>query len=131
MYISRPQDTLRVVADNDYILEMHRRHAVNFLANTKAKPTTAAYKAVADYMSEACGVRFTVAKTKEILTLYPQERIALAMQGVWGVDDRFADVLAHHYLGCSWPTYGDNVDMTAFVALLQRQIAAVDQSRAA
>jgi len=45
-------------------------------------------------------------------------------------DDELSFVAAHFFLGTSWPTFGDKVDVTAFVNVLQQQALLMGYSKA-
>ncbi|HCF3018596.1 TPA: hypothetical protein NIB55_005866 [Pseudomonas aeruginosa] len=63
-----------------------------------------------------------------MLSLYPRTRISLAVDGE--ADDELSFAAAHFFLGTSWPTFGDKVDVTAFVNVLQQQALLMNYSKA-
>ena len=92
--------------------------------NRDAIPSAAAYEAAADFMSGITELQLGIQETRAILDLYPHVRIDLATCGDCtdsGVRKGLSFTAAHFFAGCAWPTYGDKVDINAFVALLQDQ----------
>lgn len=75
------------------------------------------------YARDVCGIDFSEEQISNIMALYPSERIDIAMHSLRDTmtRDSFSGILAHFLLGSSWPNYGDNVDISEFQALLERQ----------
>ena len=132
MFIDSPSNVLRIAADQHgvtddgthYLLRMRRDASAFFLAQRDAQPSEDNYAAVAAFMSEITGLVIDAVCAKQLLSLYPQTRINVAEFGgiaATDVRDGLSFVAAHFFLGCSWPTFGDSVDIDAFVGLLQRQ----------
>lgn len=75
------------------------------------------------YARDVCGVDFSEEQISNILALYPIERIDIAVHSLRDTmtRDSFSGILAHFLVGSSWPNYGDNVDISEFQAVLERQ----------
>lgn len=132
MNIDSPSNVLRIAAGREgvtddgthYLLRMRRDRSVFFRANRDSLPTLENYAAVASYLSEITGLSIESDEAKQLLSLYPYARIKLADIGRIedsDVKDELSFLVAHFFLGCSWPTMGDSVDMNAFIDLLQGQ----------
>lgn len=131
MFIDTPQRTLIIAAKDDgitddgthYVLRMRRDSSLFMFENRDAIPSEAAYAAVAKQLTWQTDVSISPDQAKAILSLYPQARIKVAMYGIGDTDVREAlsFAIAHFFLGCSWPTYGDEVDLESFIATMRKQ----------
>lgn len=132
MFIDKPENTIRLGARDDgitddgthYLLRMRRDSSMFYLNNRAAMPTAQNIAEVAKHFAEISGVEFSPEQAEAILSLYPQVRIKVAnYDGIEDTDvrDGLSFAMAHFFLGCTWPTFGDKVDLELFVALLQKQ----------
>lgn len=126
-----PADIMRCAARpegiDDISFVLKRQSACAFFGNITAKPTPEDIAEAVAMMADYFEIETTEAELEAILTLYPQAAIGLAE---WGADDtdirgQIASAYSNLYLGCDWPTYGDNVDLDAFTAILKAQIERV------
>lgn len=132
MYISTPSQTLQLgnqsqeITENGthYLLSMHRESAKFFLKNTNAQPNEEEYQEIIAYVVEIAGIHLTLSEVIQILALYPHARIKVAeYHGLTDthVRDEISFLIAHFFLGCSWPVYHDQIDMDEFIHLLKLQ----------
>lgn len=126
-----PDKTLRLATlpDTDstglhYLFTMRRNALREYLGNLDAKPSPQLLIEAADTLSEASQVSVSVELLEQMLALFPQMRIKLALAGSaqdTDVREDLCDTLAFFLLGCHWPRYGDDVDPEQFEALLKKQ----------
>lgn len=132
MFIDTPHNTLKIASLEDgitddgrhYLLRMRQDDSTFFLQNRNVMPSLQNYTDAASFLSEITGLKFDADSASAILSLYPQVRIKLAKHnGIGNTDVRheLSFAASHFFLGCTWPTYGDKVNIDAFVALLQAQ----------
>jgi hypothetical protein len=107
----------------NYLLVNIADNAKFLKENVSAAPNHKGYSTVADYIQSITGIAFQVEDAKLLLDLYPRARIKVAEFGIEDSDvkDEIAFSVSHFFLGCSWPTYGEQVDHDSFVDLLKRQ----------
>jgi Tfp pilus assembly ATPase PilU len=127
MFIDSAKNTLRLASDPDnlFIINMRSQATMEALNHRYMATPDEAYRDVAALWAEHAKVDLTVGQVEAILSLYPRERITMVLANTVSdtdVADQLMSVLAHFYLGCSWPTYGDNVDSDRFLSLLQHQV---------
>lgn len=120
--------TVKQVLDNSETTETlnsFTRNINTFLYQNRDKqPTEQHYLHAAEFMSATAGFEIDVEMAKGILSLYPHARIKIAKYDGLGdteVRDLVASALSDFFLGCNWPTYGDNVDLTVFCRALHAQ----------
>lgn len=77
----------------------------------------------AELLTKITKIKFDAKQTESMLNLYPKARIELATNGLLdtSVRNALSVAVAHFFLGCSWPTYGDNIDIETFTGVLKRQ----------
>jgi hypothetical protein len=131
MYIDTPDKTMALAtklggaqdADVRLLLRMRLQSSTFYYENRNATPTPQDYVEVAQRMSDATELDISVEQAEAILALYPHARIKVALYGTSDTDVReeLMFAAAHFFLGCAWPTYGDCVDIEAFVELLKKQ----------
>jgi hypothetical protein len=111
----------------NYILVNMVDNAKWLAENANAEPTDEQYKEVQSFILECSGIDLGTKGTKTLLSIYPRAKIKVAKYDVSDTDvrDDISFAVAHFFLGCAWPTYGDNVDIDAFVDLLKRQAVKV------
>lgn len=127
MFIDSAKNTLRIAEQREqfFIIEMRNKSTMEILNHRYMTTPDDAYCDVARLWSEAANADVTPAMAEQILSLYPRERIAMVLAGnveETDIRDQLMDVFAHFFLGCTWPTYGDQVDSDRFRSLLQHQI---------
>lgn len=136
MFIASPETALRFARKEDgqledglhYWFRMQREGVADYLNNRDAQPSESQLCSAAEFLAETTGLAWSVAQVCELLSLYPRTRISLAVNGEAG--DALSFAAAHFFLGTSWPTFGDKVDITAFVNLLQQQALLMGYSKA-
>ena len=94
------------------------------LTNHEAQPNEVQLACASEHLEEITGLIWPIDKVSEVLSLYPAQRINLALSGVDNADLSFA--AANFFLGTTWPTYGDEVDVDRFVEVLQQQAQLMD-----
>lgn len=136
MFIASPETALRFAREEDgqledglhYWFRMQREGIAGYLKNRDAQPSESQLCSAAEFLAETTGLVWSVAQVSELLSLYPRTRISLAVDGE--ADDELSFAAAHFFLGTSWPTFGDKVDVTAFVNVLQQQALLMGYSKA-
>lgn len=128
MTMTTVQNIMTMTGHNDYF-ESTKRCAFGYLSSLHLEPTESDYLEAAGVIAECAEIELPVAQVKTILSLYPKVRIQIAE---WGADDTatrgaILSAVSDLYLGCEWPTYGDQINIDAFTELLTRQIAATDK----
>ncbi|MEM0550492.1 MULTISPECIES: hypothetical protein [Aeromonas] len=127
MFIYAPNSIIRddgKPSDNaSYMLEIRRASSMFLYENRDVKPTSLQFKEAAEYLTSNTGICIHHKQAEAILSLYPIARIKLAKHGVTDTDvcDELAFASAHFFLGCSWPTFGDKINMDEFIALMRKQ----------
>lgn len=97
-----------------------------YLENVNVSPTTHQVYEVAHIIKIVTGIDCDSFLAKTILTLYPTAKIQVAVYGTESdAKDEILWAVAHFFLGCPWPTYNDDVQLTEFVLLLQKQAQAL------
>ena len=112
--------------DAEFILQIQRnRMNAAISALRRPVPSKQLHEAAA-YAEEISGIAFTPEEMTTLLDLFPIERGVIATDGVHaGTDtqETVSRILAAFFLGSTWPTYGDKVDINDFLRLLQTQAA--------
>ena len=131
MKTDKPQNTLRVARMKDdqvnglhYLFHMRREGIRQYLENAQAQPSAELVQEASLTLSECTGFAVAPEFVGQLLSMYPPVRIKLALVGAADdseVRDVLLDGMCHFLLGCTWPTYGDEVDVDEFSALVQRQ----------
>lgn len=127
MNIFNPRTALDFAAKEDdelvdglhYWFAMLRDSNALLIEHVNAQPSERQLEDAAAHLEEITDLAWTTSQVAMLLSLYPRARITLAGGGKAHEDLAFA--VAHFFLNTSWPTYGDEVDVSAFVELLQRQ----------
>jgi hypothetical protein len=130
MFIANPSQIQKVAQWGDKTpdgtamgIRIGRESNLGFLEDRELTPTGEQYAAAAAVLSEMTELDLSAEQVKDILALYPRERIIIARtesnEELEEADISF--VAAHFFLNCSWPIYGDEVDMTAFIDLLKSE----------
>ena len=97
-----------------------------YLDNVNLTPTTHQVYEVAHIIKIVTGIDCDSLLAKTILTLYPTAKIQVAVYGTESdAKDEILWAVAHFFLGCPWPTFEDNVELTEFILLLQQQAKAL------
>lgn len=122
MFIDTPANTMRLASEKDDLPFLIRRRAAEFYFNNRdAQPTYSDCRVAAANFKDSTGIEIKASELKDILALYPQARISLAFYGPGDTGSEIAAALAHFYVGCEWPTYGDQIDIDAFMSLFVSQ----------
>lgn len=109
---------------NEMLLDMHANNRSFLYANCLAEPTEKHILNATEFIQSQIGFDLTEAQVRGILMLYPQASIKLAVyDGLEDTEvrDLISSAVAHFFLGCDWPTYGDKVDITVFCKALRAQ----------
>ncbi len=109
------------------LLFLQRSGARYYLDNVKAEPSDEQIDEAISFYKFRLEWNLSRDECRALLELNPKARIKLADHGDVDseVRDLLADAVAQILLGCSWPTYGDDVDISEFTVLLHRQAAAI------
>ena len=105
-----------------------QERSIAYFKSRHAMPSSQNYADAAQYLTEITELPISPSQAEDLLSLYPHVRIKLAEgDGVVGSDVRegLAFVAAHFFLGCTWPIYGDHVNLERFVSLLKQQAEAM------
>ena len=131
MFVDSPRRTLTIAKSHDdttadgmhFQIGLRRKFAAFFLEHRDAVPTAHDYEQAAEFLTEITELAFSAAQVEAMLSLYPHARIKLAVESILSADTReqLSFAAAHFFLGCSWPSIGDDVDTGAFIDLLRRQ----------
>lgn len=116
--------------DQKFLLDMRVDVARDLFANRFAVPTDQQYDRAAEILQEIAELALDKEQIRGLLALYPRVRIEITE----GADDAYESLafcIAHFVLGCSWPKYGDKLDIDAFVEVLQAQAEKLGFKRAA
>lgn len=127
MNIFNPKTALDFAAKKDdelvdglhYWFAMLRDSNALLIEHINVQPSERQLENAVAYLEELTDLAWTTSQVTMLISLYPRARITLAGSGTAHEDLAFA--AAHFFLNTSWPTYGDEVDVNAFVELLQRQ----------
>ena len=127
MFVDSAKNTMRLAQDSEnlFVINMRSKTTMEILNHRYMATPDEAYRDVAALWAEHAKVDLTIGQVEAILSLYPRERIAMVLANTVSdtdIADQLMSVLAHFYLGCTWPTYGDNVDTDRFLSLLQHQV---------
>jgi hypothetical protein len=126
MKIDTAKNTLQTAesANQFFLIEGRLRQSMEMLNHRYLATPIESYQTVVALWEKEAKWNFTTDQVETILSLYPRDRILITLIGnTINPDAKEAalDVLAHFFLGCKWPDFGDSVDMERFVSLLQHQ----------
>lgn len=97
-----------------------------YLENVNLSPSTHQVYEVAHIIKIVTGIDCDTSLAKTILTLYPTAKIQVAVYGTESeAKDEILWAVSHFFLGCPWPTFEDNVELTEFILLIQQQAKAM------
>ena len=126
--MSAAKENLALYNDAELDLLFSRRadNTQFYLENVNVSPTTHQVYEVAHIIKIVTGIDCDSFLAKTILSLYPTAKIQVAVYGTESdAKDEILWAVAHFFLGCPWPTYNDDVQLTEFVLLLQKQAQAL------
>jgi hypothetical protein len=111
------------VQEDPSALALHHHFQKFYMANRDKLPTDEQYESATRYVSKLTAIKFTQDKVVEILGLYPQTRILLAIMGPdeSSVHESLQFAVAHFLLSCRWPVADDGLDIHDFTSLLRRR----------
>lgn len=123
MKIDTPQEILELAKQDPKALNMHLHFQRFYLANNDKLPSDEQIEAATRYVSKLTSIKFTSVQIEQILGLYPQSRILLAVMGPdeVAVHDALQFAVSHHLLSCRWPTPDDEIDVHDFTSTLRRR----------
>lgn len=109
------------------VLFLQRNGARYYLDNSILEPSDNQIDAAISFYRSRLQWNLSRDECRALLVLNPKARIKLADYGDVDSEVRelLADAVAQTLLGCSWPTYGDKLDVSVFTALLHSQAAAI------
>ncbi|WP_220792572.1 hypothetical protein [Gluconacetobacter diazotrophicus] len=109
------------------VLFLQRNGARYYFDNSFLEPSDNQIDAAISFYRSGLKWSLSRDECRALLVLNPKARIKLADYGDVDseVRDLLADAVAQTLLGCSWPRYGDKVDISEFTALLHTQAAAI------
>lgn len=127
MYISDPKHTMSMIKSGydrtddgtHFLLRSIREGNKHYLDNLHLVPSEERYVQAAETMSDMSELMIGAEDAKKLFDLYPSARINLAESGVDKEDCSF--ILAHFFMGCRWPQFGDKMDIDEFVEELKKQ----------
>lgn len=136
MFIASPETALGFAQKEEgrlkdglhYWFRIQRDVVADLLKHRDRKPTESQLASAVEFLGEITSLAWTVEQVNELLCLYPRARINLAVTG--DANEELSFAAAHFFLGASWPTFGDNVDIDAFEELLQKQALLMGFSKA-
>lgn len=114
--------------DLRFCLEILRDGSQAALRMLDERPSGDSVTKAVEFLSGITDLDLNDEQVGRLLDLYPRTRIALIEDGGLcdtGIREQLSDMVATFFVGCTWPTYGDNVDVEAFQALLRRQAVAM------
>ncbi|MFJ7794686.1 hypothetical protein [Pseudomonas sp. NPDC096950] len=106
-------------AHSHYWFRMQRDEVARLLKHRDAKPTDTQLSAASKLLEGITGLAWPSDRIQDLLCLYPRLRIAIAFESDLEVE--LSNAAGHFFLGTSWPTFGDNIDAKAWLAVLQQQ----------
>jgi len=107
---------------NESLFSLRANTAQFYLENVNLSPSTHQVYEVAHIIKIVTGIDCSTTLAKTILTLYPTAKIQVAVYGTESdAKDEILWAVAHFFLGCPWPSFEDNVELTEFILLLQQQ----------
>lgn len=119
MFIVAPQDRLNLAnSSNEYILNMHLDSSKFYFENKDIALTTEQLNDAVEMVNSETNLGLSHEHMKAIFDIYPRSRIQFA---IYKDTEGLFFAISHFFLGCSWPTYGDKVDIDAFYSLLNSQ----------
>ncbi len=126
MHIINPNTIVQLAEKDPEILNMRRQYHLALLNIQHLTLQPEHVVAAHDLVKEHAGLDIPTTVLESILNLYPETKVRIAdNKGVIDTDinDLLLDVIAHFFLGCSWPIGIDNVDIDVFLSVLKRQAA--------
>jgi len=94
--------------------------------NRNVELSTADIVFASETFQENVGLNLTEVQMRGIISLYPHARIKLAYYGEdTETVDCLLDAFAHFFLGCQWPTYGDDVSPNVFRQAMHARMRAM------
>jgi 3-keto-L-gulonate-6-phosphate decarboxylase len=124
MLIRKVSEVLVRDEHNEMLLNMHANRSKYLYENRHAPMTYDLFLKTTEFVQANLGWDITQEQVEDILNLYPQARIEIAVTG--GVNDTdvrdcVLNAFAHFFLGCDWVTYGDKVDLSVFLQAIHKQ----------
>jgi len=128
MLIRKVNEVLANNETNELLLKMHANRSKYLYENRHAVLTYDLGLRATEFVQANIGWDITHEQVEDILNLYPEARIEIAVTG--GVNDTdvrdcVLNAFTHFFLGCEWPTHGDKVDLTVFLQALHKQAVAM------
>ncbi|MDI6976072.1 hypothetical protein [Serratia sp. Se-RSBMAAmG] len=124
MYIA-PASSFEAYKDDigNILPEMHK-NSINFYKKNKDKDIKeATYQEALEYIKSNTRVSLTKEQLIDLLFFFPFYRIKLAVYGVGDTEVKsyLLNMVSSFFIGVTWPTYGDKVDIYDFVSLLRKR----------
>lgn len=124
MYIAPASSFEGYKGDIGNILPKMHRNSINFYKNNKDKDIKeATYEDALEYIKSNTRVSLTKEQLIDLLFFFPFFRIKLAVYGVGDTEVKsyLLDMVSSFFIGVKWPTFGDDVDIDDFMALLHQR----------
>jgi hypothetical protein len=132
MFINSVKNVMQLLGSKDnqtddgvhFRIIMHRESTAFYSENSSAEPTEENFQDAANFISEITKLHCSISQAKGILLFYPHVRIKMAVyNGITGTDvrDGLSGAVAHYFLGCEWPTFGDKADPSVFVEGIKKE----------
>jgi hypothetical protein len=109
------------------VLPIHHKRMVEYMRSSTKLPTNNKLYEVMDFIKDVTGISFSTVQMTDIMALYPMVRSTVAAFGCQDTQDRefVLGMLADFFLGTTWPTFGDEVDIDAFLSRLTKSAKAM------
>lgn len=132
MFIDSAKNTMRFINAEDgitndgthYLIRMRRDASKFYMDNIDLQLSEENLQETAEFISEITGLECNTSQVTLLLKLYPHVRIKIAeYNGISDTDvrDGISQAVAHFFLGCEWPTFGDEIDIEQFVEFLKKE----------
>lgn len=115
----------RLLSENNPVPEMHVARMQWLYDNREIVPTPLQYAQFTDLLMEVTELAVSPEQGKQVLDLYPFNRIELACGDIGDTDVKgeVLNAISFFFLGCPWPTYGDNISEDVFLQELRKRAA--------
>ena len=124
MLTRKVAEVLALDETNKMLLTLHANRSKYLYENRHAPMTYDLFLKTTEFVQASLGWDITQEQVEDILNLYPEARIEIAVtRGVNDTDvrDCVLNAFAHFFLGCEWLTFGDKVDLTVFLNAIHQQ----------
>jgi len=124
-----PANTINIILKGEHelaksVAEAHKHAREFYMKNRNAIPQREHILEAVELVKEKIGLILTTEQLEEILILFPQARISLAVyEGCRDseVEDLLIEVVSAFFAGCKAPEYKDDVNPECFFTYLRSQ----------